>query len=248
MNKKLKIMIASPCSEGVVTIPYCLSYGNLFHMLLENNIDVHPLIVEGSSLLVSERNRLIEAFWKSDCTHILCVDSDLGYPPQAVLAMLQEEKDMIVGVYPARSKTENSFLFRPALNEDGSLIIDRHLIKMEYVPAGFMLISRECIRKLRDFYPELYYCPKDKKMKELSGDAYAFFNTLLIDGEFYGEDYVFCKRVIDAGMEIWCDSLIQFDHAGKKGMLCDCIKQNYKYLNKPTTFIKDKQNTIFIGK
>jgi hypothetical protein len=243
MSNKIKIMIATPAYNGQVDIPYCLSFAGTYSILLNNGIDVEPLVVMGSSLLVSERNRIIEAFWNSDCTHILCIDSDLGWPPQAVLAMLQEKKDIIVGVYPARSKTENSFTFRPALNEDKSFIQDRHLLKMEAVPAGFMLISKDCIRKMRDFYPELYYCPKNEEMKLKSGPAYAFFNTLVIDGEFWGEDYVFCKRIIDAGMEIWCDPLIQFDHAGKVGMFVECLTSNSQ-----STVQNNKNNIINIGK
>jgi hypothetical protein len=183
-----------------------------------------PLVVKASSLLVAERNRILEAFWISDCTHLLCVDSDLGWPGEAVLAMLQANKDFIAGVYPARSMdpNKNEFLFRPMKNEDDSVITDNHLLKMEYVPAGFMLLNRNCVKKMRDFHKNLYYEPKTSHDKVESG--YCLFNTEVWQGEFWGEDYVFCRRAREAGIDIWVDPLIQFDHNGKIGMLLETLR------------------------
>lgn len=216
----INLMIATPAFENRVFIQYALSYANTLHFLQINGIQVTPLIVPSSSLLIAERNRIIEAFWRSGCTHLLCIDSDLGWPPQAILAMLQQNKDFIAGVYPARSD-DNSFIFRPATNQDGSIIQEKHLLKMEYIPAGFMLLSRNAIKIMRDKFPELYYKPKDPRNK--SEDGFAFFSVDVMDGEFWGEDYVFCRRAREAGLEIWVDPLIQFDHAGKVGMLIECL-------------------------
>jgi hypothetical protein len=150
---------------------------------------------------------------------MLCIDSDLGWPPQAVLAMLQADKEFVAGVYPSRK--EKGFMFRPANQEGQQLILEKHLIKMEAVPAGFMLISREAIKKMRQFYPGLYYAPKDPR--DDTESTYALFNTEIIDGQFWGEDYVFCIRAGKAGIDIWADPYIQFDHAGTIGMLAEIL-------------------------
>ena len=216
----INIMIATPAFNNKVDIQYCLSLIGTFDLLQRHNIQITPLIVPSGSLLVSERNRLIEAFWQSNCTHVLCVDSDLGWPPEAIIAMLQQNKDFIAGVYPARAE-ENSFLFRPILNDNGSLFQENHLLKMNYIPAGFMILSRKCIEKMINHFPELYFKPKD--IRDKSGEGYALFNTEVYEGEFWGEDYVFCRRAREAGIEIWVDPLIQFNHAGKIGMLLECL-------------------------
>lgn len=236
-QNEINVMIATPALGGQVNIQYCLSLTHTISFLQSYNIKVTPLVVESSSLLVSERNRLLEAFWNSDCTHILCIDADLGWPPQAILAMLEQEKDFIGGVYPARSK-KNIFNFRPILNDDNSLVQEKHLIKMSYIPAGFLLLSRECIRKMRDFYPNLYYNPKGEEIADSGGPAFCLFNTEVWEGEFWGEDYVFCRRAREAGIDIWADPLIQFDHAGKIGMLLECLTQQSQ----------QEQQTVYIGK
>jgi hypothetical protein len=144
------------------------------------------------------------------------------------MAMLEQDKEFIAGVYPARDPTgqEKSFLFRPCLNENGSVITEKHLLKMEYIPAGFMLLSRDAIRKMRDNFPELKFEPKNKDNIYNPHFGYLFFNTELYDGEFWGEDFVFCRRARESGIDIWVDPLIQFDHAGTIGMLLSVLSQS----------------------
>ena len=224
-------MVATPAFGGNLNIQYALSFSNTVNVLKSHGIEVQPMIISSGSLLVAERNRLLEAFWQSDCSHILCIDADLGWPAEAVLAMIETKKEFVAGCYPARGK-ENSFFFRPLKNENNKLIQDEqhnHLIKMEYVPAGFMLISRSAIEKMRNKFPELYYEPKDIRCE--TEKTYCFFNTEVWNGEFWGEDYVFCRKAREAGIDIWVDPLIQFDHAGKIGMLLELIGQKQPETN-----------------
>jgi hypothetical protein len=215
-------MIATPAYDGKVNIQYALAFANTIQALHAQGIQTTPLIVSSGSLLVAERNRLVQAFWESDCTHLLCVDSDLGWPAQAVFAMLEVGKEFVAGVYPARGNS-NQFLFRPALNPDSTIINEKHLLKMEYIPSGFMLLKRSLIARMRERFPELYYEPKQKEVGNPE-QAFGFFDTEIWEGEFWGEDYVFCRRAREAGAEIWVDPLIQFDHAGTVGMLLECLR------------------------
>jgi hypothetical protein len=227
----MKVMIATPAYSGKVDITYAISLANTMHLLNLHQIEAYPLITASGSLLVAERNRIVQAFWESDCTHILCIDADLGWPAQAVLAMLDTKKEFVAGVYPARGRA-HEFIFRPVKNEQGAIVQDethKHLLKMDYIPAGFMLIAKSAIMKMREKHPDLYYEPKDKRNNPEPG--YCFFNTEVWEGEFWGEDFVFCRKAREAGVEIWVDPLIQFDHAGTVGMLMQALTQQ---TNQPT--------------
>lgn len=226
------LMIATPAYSGTVTIPYTLSFTETVCALQSNGVAVTPHITASGSLLVAERNRIIQAFWESECTHLLCIDSDLGWPAQAVLAMLEQDKDFIAGCYPARGAT-NTFFFRPVQHADGRIVQEKHLLKMEYVPAGFLLLSRNAIAKMREAHPNLYYEPKAKP-DENPPPGYCFFNTEVWDGEFWGEDFVFCRRAREAGLDIWVDPLIQFNHAGTIGMLIQSLTSNPAEAQLPT--------------
>lgn len=219
----MKVMIATPAYSGKVDIPYAVSLAETTVALRLHGIEVVPALKPSGSLLVAERNRLVQEFWDSDCTHMLCVDGDLGWPSQAVLAMLEAKKEFVAGVYPARG-VEKTFLFRPVYQENGSIETDQHLLKMQYIPAGFMLIARPAIAKMREAHPDLRYEPKDPRNNPEAG--YCFFNTEVWEGEFWGEDFVFCRKAREAGVDIWVDPLIQFNHAGTVGMLLDVLTTN----------------------
>lgn len=213
------VRIATPAYSGKVNVQYAISLADTVGMLRASGVTVSTRIVTSGSLLVAERNRLLEDFWLSGATHLLCIDGDLGWPPQAVIAMLQSGKEFVAGVYPARGN--RSFVFRAETREDGGIVNQGHLLKMEYIPAGFMLISREAVGKMRDKFPELYYSPKDPNSDKES--TFCLFNTEVWEGEFWGEDYVFCRRAREAGIDIWVDPMIQFDHDGNIGALMEIL-------------------------
>ncbi len=215
----IKLFIATPAFDGKVNVQYAISLSETVSLLSKSHIQVEYRIVTSGSLLCAERNRLLDAFLKSDCTHILCVDSDIGWPAAAVIGLLSKKEEFIAGCYPARG--EKSFLFRPTPREDGSLLVDssKGLISMQYIPSGFMLLTRNVIQSMIEKYTELKFTPKDPSQEE----GYALFNTELYEGEFWGEDFVFCRRAREAGFEIWVDPMIQFDHAGNIGMLAEVL-------------------------
>jgi len=214
-----KVMIATPAYDGKVHVPYATSLAETTFLLLKNNIQVHYNITTSGSLLVAERNRILQMFMDSDCTHLLCIDSDLGWPANCVPSLLLSDKEFVAGVYPSRG--EKSFTFRPSVKEDDSIITEGNLLKMEYIPAGFMLLKRSVIEKIRAKFPELYYEPKHETMKHAKG--WLFFNTEIWNGEFWGEDYTFCRKAREAGCDIWVDPMIEFDHAGQRGALMSAL-------------------------
>lgn len=215
-------MIATPAYSGSVNAPYAIALSETVLLLAMNQITSHLNITTSGSLLVAERNRILQMFMDSDCTHILCIDGDLGWPAQAILAMLQHDVEFVAGVYPSRGG-ENCFTFRSKNYPDGSIVKNdkNNLIGMEYIPAGFMLIKRSVIEKMQAKFPELYFEPKAESLKFAKG--FCFFNTEIWNGEFWGEDYVFCRKAREAGVDIWVDPFIEFDHAGTRGMLTSVL-------------------------
>ncbi len=211
-----KVFLATPAFSGKVDVAYSIAMADTKLLLAMKNIDLQICIHSSGSLLVAERNRLNKAFLATDCTHMLCVDSDLAWPPKAIEAMLEYDLDFVGGCYPARG--EKIFLFRPVYQENGSIETNgKNLLKMNYIPAGFMLIKRCVIEKLHEVFSHEYFKPKVKDQEK--EDGYCIFNTELRDGEFWGEDFVFCRKVREAGFEIWVDPYIEFDHSGTRGML-----------------------------
>lgn len=214
----VKLMIGTPAYSGKVHVPYAISLSETVLQLMSGGIQVFYNLTTSGSLLIAERNKILHAFMESDCTHLLCADSDLGWE-NCILKMLMADKEIIAGVYPRRA--EKVFDFRPCLNCDGSLITENGLIKVDYIPSGFMLIQRSALEKMRSRHPDLYYQSKDPDQKD--GKGWLFFNCELYEGEFWGEDYTFCRKARQSGVEIWVDPAIRFDHSGNAGMLLEIL-------------------------
>lgn len=214
-----KLFIATPCFEGKCHVQYAVALSDTCMLCASHGIQVQMLLTTSGSLLCAERNRLIDAFLKSDCTHILFIDSDIGWPPQAVISMLLKDEEFIAGVYPARC--EKTFQFRPEKSDDGGIKcnVEKQLLHMQYIPAGFMLLKRSAIEKMIAKHPQTYFEPKNKA----NPPGYALFNTEIYEGEFWGEDFVFCRLAREAGLDIWVDPMIQFDHAGNIGALREVL-------------------------
>jgi len=219
MNSKL--FIATPAFDGKVHVPFAIALAETFALCAKKHIGIEYRVLTSGSLLCAERNRLVKAFLESDCTHMLCIDSDLGWPAEAVVALLRKQEHFIAGCYPTR--TDKVFLFRPVVNEDQSLIVnqDKGLVKMSYIPAGFMLLTRELLEKMVKDNPDRNFVPKDPS----NPPGCALFNTEIHEGEFWGEDYVFCRLARQSGFDIWVDPMIQFNHAGNIGMLAQVLTE-----------------------
>jgi hypothetical protein len=215
-----KLFIATPAFSGQVHASYAISLAEMASILVMHNISSMYRIHSSGSLLSAERNMLNKFFLESDCTHMLCIDADIAWKANDVIKMILYDEEFIAGAYPARS--EDHFHFEACTNPDGTIIQKGNLLKMNLMPAGFMLLKRSALEKMIAFYPELAYKPKSVRRDNFQGTM--LYNTELIDGEFWGEDYVFCKRAINAGIDIWCDPTFEFNHAGRKGRLIDTLK------------------------
>ena len=56
------------------------------------------------SLITRARNYLVDEFLnRSDCTHMLFIDSDIHFDPKDVIALLALDRDVIGGPYPKKA-------------------------------------------------------------------------------------------------------------------------------------------------
>lgn len=222
--KKKKVFISTPAYDRKVDVIYMLSILDTVRLLEMEGFEVHVQLPTQCALLVRSRNDILERFIELDCDYALLVDNDLGWDPEAVLRLIIADKEISGGVYPARDG--KGYKFEAYTEEDGKLIRcpETQLLKMKYIPAGFMLIKKSAIKTMREKYPELYYEPKNMYSEMSKG--YCLFNTEVFEGQFWGEDYVFCRRARDAGIDIWVDPLIAFNHDGIEGKMMDILTRD----------------------
>jgi hypothetical protein len=193
-------------SEPTLFIATPLHDGNVHHLYLAGALQAMSAFpgrvrfdAVVSSFLPKSRDTLTSRFLASGASHMLCVDSDIGWTPAHVEALLATEKPFISGVYAMKRKDRQV----PAL-----VIEEREgLLRCEYVPGGFLLLSRDAVLAMADRYAHLAY--------ESGGIVQtALWLPVLENGSYGSEDISFCHRWTAMGGEIWMHPGCVLKHAG----------------------------------
>lgn len=136
---------------------------------------------------------------------IVYLDYDMSWKPEDLLKLINTEGDVVAGIY--RYKKDDvqymgSLIERPdgkpEVREDGA-------IKGFRVPAGFLKVTRNAIRRIMKAHPELIY-------GDLENPSVDLFHHGAYKGVWYGEDMAFSRRWIDLGGEIWIVPDLDLNH------------------------------------
>ena len=237
-----RIMIATPCYGGMIHEPYLRGLTSLVAQMSGSGLPIHLSTVINESLITRARNELVKHFMMTDCTHLMFIDSDIGFTPEDVLRLVAHDKDIVVGAYPLkglrwsnleelkdctdveevrRRVTEYVVNFQFSSEENlraGRLDVVDGLIEVKDAGTGFMCIKREVIEKMIKAMPELEY---KKEVRFLMNDKddgtrWAIFDGEIDkeDGRYLSEDYLFCRRWQRLGGKVWLDPEIILTHMG----------------------------------
>ena len=201
------IRIAVPCYSGEVVGHAMLSILRAVEEGREQGWRVDVSIRPLDSLLARARNVMLTEFLASGADDLLWWDADLAAAPGAFTRLMSHRVDCVAGAYPARSDPE-----RYALNLAAASAPDpaTGLRRIEGVGAGFLRVTRAAVERTAAHFPGLW-C-NDRQ----AGRLVWLFDGLLIDHEYWGEDMIFCRRCIEAGVEAWLDPELTFHHFGMK--------------------------------
>jgi hypothetical protein len=176
-------------------------------------------------LITRARNTIVSFFMRSDCTHLMFIDSDIDFHPEDVIKMTRNNKDVSVGAYPLKhlikkegKSDQASFNYSINLLKE-SIGVENGMMEIEYGATGFMMIRRNVIETMIEKYPELKYVndiPNGGEYKR--EDFHALFDCVIDEKtkRYLSEDYTFCKRWRDIGGKIFMDVTINLSHIGTK--------------------------------
>jgi hypothetical protein len=97
--RQKSVFIATPMFGGQCNYMYMISLINLLTKLSQAGIPTMFEVAANESLITKARNILVEGFLKSQATHLLFIDADLGFDADDVIRMIQADKDIIGGQY-----------------------------------------------------------------------------------------------------------------------------------------------------
>lgn len=213
--RKCKLFVATPQYAGQNAGLYMKSCLDLQSICLQYGVEIKFSFLFNESLITRARNYLVDEFLRSDCTHLLFIDSDIHFEPQDVLALIALDKDVIGAPYPKKSinwrNIANAMIKNPTLNpgELDGLVGDyvfnpvpgttsfnvREPLEVLEIGTGYMLIKREVFDKFKAAYPKQNYRPDHVGQANFDGSRYihAYFDTVIDNGYTYDDLYQLVK-------------------------------------------------------
>lgn len=237
--RKNKLFVATPMYGGQANGMYVKSILDLQTMCMQLGIEVRFSFLFNESLITRARNYLVDEFLRSEnFTHILFIDSDIGFDANDVLALIALDKDVIGGPYPKKSINWNSVADvarkNPNVNpaELEAVIGDYVMnpipgtqqfsvtepLEVMEIGTGFMLIKRQVFQKFSTEYPHLRYRPDHAGQQNFDGSRYifAYFDTVIDPSShrYLSEDYMFCQYWRAIGGQVWICPWMKLQHVG----------------------------------
>jgi hypothetical protein len=216
------IFFATPAFGAQVYLNYHISMLQTLTLLAELHVGYQHAPTGGDSLVHRARNVLVGKFLESDCTHMMCIDADIGWQSHDVVKLLAGCKDIVGGIYPKKcyplAWPANFFVKDEELKVDP----DTHWLAAKDLPTGFLLVSRHAIKSMIEKHPE-WKCTFDPEHAS-EPNSYSIFDCYTDDdGVYLSEDFAFCRRAQAEGFMTWADPTIVLTHFGGHMFGGSCI-------------------------
>ena len=242
--RKKKIFVATPMYGGICGGQYCKSTADLSAMGAQYGMDIRFFYLFNESLITRARNYLVDEFLRSDCTHLMFIDSDIGFDPNDVIALsvisdAGSDKEIVCGPYPKKciawekikravdkgfadknpenlEKYVGDYVFNPK-EGTGSIPLDEPVEVLEG-GTGFMMIQRSALEKFAAAYPQYGYLPDHVRTEHFDGtrEILQYFQAEIDpkSKRYLSEDYWFCQKMWDINVKTWLCPWMKLQHTG----------------------------------
>jgi hypothetical protein len=251
---------------GMATGSFCKAIADLSILCTQMNIQMQLHFLFNESLITRARNYCADEFLRAryvtydeqptaenpegvnkqehNYSHLMFIDSDIGFNPQDVIALLamssdDSEYDVIGGPYPKKTicwekvklavdkgmadqnpdilqNYVGDYVFNP---KSGTTTISlSEPCEVSEIGTGFMMIKRSTFEKYDVAFPDQSYKPDHVRTANFDGsrEIMAYFDCI-IDPEtkrYLSEDYMFCYNVQKMGGKVWFCPWMQMTHTG----------------------------------
>jgi glycosyltransferase involved in cell wall biosynthesis len=242
--QKRKLFLAVPMYGGQCAGMFTRSVADLSAVCTKHGIPLQLFFLFNESLITRARNYCVDEFMRSGATHLMFIDSDIGFNPQDVIAMLamQDDEspyDVIGGPYPKKciswekikqavdkgmadenpnnlEKYVGDYVFNPKTTQR-EIPLNQPIEVLE-IGTGFMMIRRKTFEDYQKAFPHQWYKPDHVRTEHFDGtrEIMAYFDCI-IDPEskrYLSEDYMFCYNVQKMGGKVFFCPWMQLQHVG----------------------------------
>jgi hypothetical protein len=213
--QKRRLFVAVPMYGGQCAGMFTRSIADLSAICTKYNIPLQLFFLFNESLITRARNYCVDEFMRSEATHLMFIDSDIGFNPQDVIALLAMQSDesaydVIGGPYPKKciswekikqavdkgmadenpnnlEKYVGDYVFNPKGGQR-EIPINQPVEVLE-IGTGFMMVRRKTFEDYQKVYPHLWYKPDHVRTEHFDGtrEIMAYFDCV-IDRAYGQED------------------------------------------------------------
>ena len=211
--QKRKLFVATPMYGGACAGMFTRSVADLSAVCAKYQIPLQLYFLFNESLITRARNYCVDEFLRSEATHLMFIDSDIGFNPQDVLALLalmtdESPYDVMGGPYPKKciswekikqavdkgvadkdpnilEKFVGDYVFNPKGSQK-EIPIGSPVEVME-IGTGFMMVRRKTFEDYEKAYPHLHYKPDHVRTEHFDGtrEIMAYFDCVIDRGYGY---------------------------------------------------------------
>lgn len=242
--RKKKLFIATPMYGGQCAGMFARSVADLSALCASNGIQIQFYFLFNESLITRARNYCCDEFMRSDATHLMFIDSDIGFNPRDVIALMglqtdESEYDVIGGPYPKKciswekikqavdkgvaddnpqnlEKYVGDYVFNPK-NKQSQIPLAEPVEVLE-IGTGFMMIRKETLKKFAEAYPQYMYKPDHVRTEAFDGtrEIMQYFQAEIDpkSKRYLSEDYWFCQKIQELEMKTWFCPWMTMQHVG----------------------------------
>lgn len=228
--RQCRIFLATPQYGGQCGGMYARSIADLSALCTHHQISLQIYYLFNESLITRARNYCCDEFMRSNATHLMFIDSDIGFNAQDVLALLALSKDpesgydIIGGPYPKKciswekiklavdkgfadknpndlEKFVGDYVFNPLGNQSQIKIAEP--VQVREIGTGFMMVQKQAFEKIQKAYPCLAYRPDHVRTEHFDGSRaiHAFFDCVIDRGYTFDDMHRLVEEVA-AGKDV----------------------------------------------
>jgi hypothetical protein len=211
--QKKKLFLAAPMYGGQCAGMFTRSVSDLSALCARYNIPLQLYFLFNESLITRARNYCVDEFMRSGATHLMFIDSDIGFNPNDVLALLSlmtddSPYDVMGGPYPKKciSWEKIKMAVDKGVADEDPNVLDRFVgdyvfnpkgnvsqiplgepVEVMEIGTGFMMVRRKTFEDYEKAFPHLHYKPDHIRTEHFDGtrEIMAYFDCVIDRGYGY---------------------------------------------------------------
>lgn len=139
------------------------------------------------------RNLIAE--WGKQFDYLFCVDSDISFPPDTLIRLLEHKKEIVAGIYIQRKHGQHTLeVYANGRNVPYEELVGKSLVEVDACGFGCILINSDVLRTVP--YPHFIY------------------KSAIDHKDTLSEDVFFCAKAAKFGFKTYVDPTITCEHHG----------------------------------